>query len=66
MQKKFADKIVALEGRVHDKMGFILKEKFELENKIKSGLMAKDKVYQDYYSTVQAKERQDSDYSLRL
>lgn len=49
MQRKLADKIKVLEGRLTDKMGILMQEKLELETKIKSGLMAKDSVYQDFY-----------------
>ena len=38
----------------------------EIENKIKDSLVAKDKVYQDYYNVQRQKERQETEYSMRL
>ncbi len=35
MQKKMADKIKILEGRLNDKVGILMLEKVTLENKIK-------------------------------
>jgi hypothetical protein len=49
LSKKFADKILVLEGRLNDKMGMILQERLTVESKINNNLMAKDKVHQDYY-----------------
>lgn len=42
LQKKYAEKIKILEARVGDKMGLVMLEKVEFENKIKQNLMIKD------------------------
>ncbi len=66
MQKKYADKIKLLEGRLTDKMKTTFGFKMEVEAKINENLLAKDKVNQDYYDLQRQKDRLVNEHTMRL
>ncbi|CDW82059.1 ef hand family protein [Stylonychia lemnae] len=66
MEKKYANKILALESRLANKISNTMFEKIMLEDKIKQSLMAKDQVQQDYYDARRVKDRLATEFDMRL
>lgn len=61
-----ADKVKSLEDKLTAKQEETKLEKLALEDKIKSGLMAKDEVYQEFYEIQRLKEREENEHSMKL
>lgn len=57
MHSKLALKIKGLELKMTDKVELLMKEKLDYELKIKTNLMASDKVHQEYYESQRERER---------
>lgn len=64
--KRLALRILDLEVKVHEKMQNALITKVNFEVQIKNQMLSKDKVYQEFYEAQRLKERQESEYSMRL
>jgi len=61
-----AEKLLTLESKLQDKMGFMLSEKVQFEAKIRAKMQVKDSVHQDYQDALKQKESLESDFILKF